>query len=592
MRIANPRILAVTVSILIWFMYDQASAQAGRGHSSPPNVLILFSDQHAAAVLGSAGSDTVLTPNLDRLADEGVRFTRCAVSHPLCTPSRATIQTGLYAELHGANDNNVFMDSPDTEYIAEIFADAGYATGYAGKWHLDGARDQDGNLTRAQRVGNNSYVPADRRRGYQEWYGYEKGLDHDTPAYWDDSVDPPELNSALSYDWELSFHRDVLLDFTQVHGDTGTPWMYFLSIGMPHTPEEAPTEFVDLYPLEDIQIPDWITRTLTDDEMDTALAALQIYYAQISFVDDEIGLILDALEDQGQADNTIIIYTSDHGDLLGSHWGEAWSGFNDVPFNFREKNTPFENAIRVPLIVRWPELIPAGLVADPLISSVDLPPTILGLAGLSIPAKMQGLNMEAWCLGELGPERDAVYLSRQSDDSPDWTALWTWDYLYSPGSAYPVLYEYQSDPYETTNLFDTAEVSDIQADLNARLTELEDAALDEGNAAQLPRETEAGATSVEGLVPCFIASAAYGSPLASELDGLRDVRDARLLTNPAGSAFVDTYYRLSPAIADKVSRSPALGAAVRAVLKPVISASRFFMQTREEPAAVTSPQPE
>ncbi len=535
-------------------VFAQASAQR-------PNVLILFPDQHLHSVLSLAGHELIQTPNLDRLAAGGVRFTRCAVAHPVCTPSRATMQTGLYAELHGTPRNNMFMDPSDAEYVAEVYSRAGYATGYVGKWHLDGGeRDADGNPTLQFRQRENSFVERDRRRGYQEWLGYEHCEDHDDPFFWDDSVDPPVFTRVPEHGWDPTWQRASMLDFAQRHGEAGRPWMYYISFGPPHTPDEAPQEWLDLYDRDTIPLPAWIDQTLTDEEVAFARESLHYYYAMISFVDYEVGQILDGLEALGQAENTLIVYTSDHGDLLGSHWDEL----DNDRRRFRTKALPFANAFRVPLIMRWPGRIPAGLEVDELISNVDIPLTTLKLAGLPVPGAMQGVNMQEWCLGRQGPRRDGLYVSMRNFIRGDWTAVWTGDYLYSPGNDFRVLYDHVNDPLETTNLVDLPAMASTQQTLADLLDELTVAASTRGNQ-----------TQISGGGNCFIATAAYGTPLAEELNALRALRDERLLTNAAGRAFVDTYYRLSPALAERVAESPGLAAAVRGLIELVLIAARW-----------------
>ena len=158
-----------------------------------PNVLVIQPDQHRGTVMGCAGDSQVKTPNLDRLASEGIRFSRCASSSPVCSPFRGTMQTGLYCHTHGVDVNNILLD-PELITFADLFADAGYATGYIGKWHLDGGKP---------RGGGGFIESGPRRAGWQEWHGYQKG--HEFFEVWDYNENRERVQIE-GYDWEPMWH--------------------------------------------------------------------------------------------------------------------------------------------------------------------------------------------------------------------------------------------------------------------------------------------------------------------------------------------------------------------------------------------------
>ena len=354
-----------------------------------PNILILQPDQHRGTVMGCAGDTQAITPNLDRLAAQGIRFTNCASSSPVCSPFRGSFQTGLYPHRHRVVINNIRM-AAEVTCFAEIFAEAGYGTGYIGKWHLDGGWPKEG---------CGGYVPAERRRGWQTWHGYEKSHRFfDVWQYNDERKQVP----VEGYDWEPAWHTDLALDFVRRQRDAGKPWVYYVAYGPPHLPKECPKEFLDRYPPEKFTFRPDVAAQLPKERHDELRQDLQMYYAQVSAVDHEVGRIMAGLEKLGVADNTIVFYTSDHGDFLGTGAGRKR--------RLRGKGLPRQSAFRIPCILRWPRRIKPGQVCNELVSNVDFPETLLDLAGLPIPRAMQGHSKAGWCLAGKGHHTDALYL--------------------------------------------------------------------------------------------------------------------------------------------------------------------------------------
>lgn len=414
-----------------------------------PNVLILQPDQHRGTVMGCAGDTQIKTPNLDRLAAEGIRFENCVSSSPVCSPFRATFQTGLYPHIHGVDSNgeSLFVNGGG---FAELFANAGYATGYIGKWHIDGQRIK----------GSGGFIPEDRRLGWREWHGYESGHEFLNPWQFNDKR---EQVPVKGYNWEPTWHTDKALDFVRRKTAEGKPWIYYVSYGPPHNPKECLDKFLDQYPVESFVLPPDVKKLFADDE--TAIRReLRMYYALTASIDFEIGRLLEELRELGVDDNTIILYTSDHGDRLGSHTDpDSPPGREAKP---RGKGCPYASAFRIPLIVRWPKSIPAKQVCDALVNSVDVTPTILDLAGLKIPEAYQGDSMAAWCRGEEGPRNEAVYLGIggleprkvRTKGRRAWRAVWDGRYLFAPPTEpdnYRHLYDHRNDPYEMSNLIDS-----------------------------------------------------------------------------------------------------------------------------------------
>jgi len=420
-----------------------------------PNVIIIQPDQHRGTIMRCAGDEQVMTPNLDRLAAEGVRFVNCASSSPVCSPFRGTFQTGLYPHTHGVDRNNVLLD-PTLPTFAEIFSDHGYATGYIGKWHLDGGipPDQPG-----------GYIePGPRRQGWQEWYGYEKGHEYLNVWKYDDNRKKVRVQG---YGWEPAWHTDMALDFVRRHRNMNKPWLYYVAYGPPHLPQQCPERFLKMYDPNAFQLPPDVARRLPPAKRKELRTILQCYYAQVTAIDFEVGRLLRGLRELGVDRDTIVLYTSDHGDKLGSHWSPG--------LRLRGKAAPFASAFRIPLMVRWPGRIKPGQVHDCLVSSVDLTPTILDLAGLPVAATMQGDSMAPWCLTGKGKANEAVYLglhgSLTGDTERAWRAVWDGRYIYAPGK-FHVLYDHQEDPHEMKNLINLPQYADVRKRLDALLLHL------------------------------------------------------------------------------------------------------------------------
>jgi arylsulfatase A-like enzyme len=232
----------------------------------------------------------------------------------------------------------------------------------------------------------------------------------------------------------------MALDFAKRRSAAGEPWLYYLAFGPPHVPEQCPQRFLDLFPLDKIELPPDVKARFKGANEKTIRKKFQVYYALVAAIDVEIGRLLEGLKRLGVEDNTIILYTSDHGDYLGSHVADADSR------KLRGKAAPYATAFRTPLIIRWPSRIKPGLISDALVSSADLAPTLLDLAGVPPIPAAQGLSMAPWCLTGDGPRREAIWIGLGK-----WRAAWDGRFVYSP-EPYSILYDHRTDPYEMNNL--------------------------------------------------------------------------------------------------------------------------------------------
>jgi arylsulfatase A-like enzyme len=436
-------------------------ASAGSPANESPNVLIIQPDQHRGPIMGCAGDTQIQTPNLDRLAAEGIRFSRVASASPVCSPFRGTLQTGLYPHKHGVEKNDVRVNLEKTG-IAEVFAEAGYATGYIGKWHLDGGMPKKEGGEGLTPKGVGGFVPPERRLGWREWQGYEKAHEYFEVWKYDEQG---KKHRVEGYDWEPTWQTDTALDFIRRNETEECPWLYYIAYGPPHVPPQCIDRFLSMYDPEQFVFPPDVAGRLSPEREEELRQIWRMYYAQVTAIDHEIGRLLQGLRDLGADRNTIILYTSDHGDRLGSHAGSQGK--------LRGKGSPHANAFRIPLIVRWPGQIPPGQVCDALAGSVDLAPTILDLAGLPPIEGMQGQSMAGWCVNGAGPRHEAIWIGLG-----DWRAAWDGRWLYARGGKYRLLYDHETDPHEMNNLFDDSSYAKTRMRMHRLLVELAEKAED------------------------------------------------------------------------------------------------------------------
>ncbi|MHA7941587.1 sulfatase family protein [Formosa sp. 3Alg 14/1] len=412
-----------------------------------PNILILLTDQWRAQATGYAGDPNVKTPNLDRLASESINFTNAVSGTPVCTPFRAALLTGQLPLTTGVFMNDVQLN-PDALSMAEIFSEYDYHTGYIGKWHLDGHG-------RLQNV-----PPGERRQGFEFWNGNECTHNYNHSVYYDN--DNPERKIWEQYD---TFDQtDAALHYINDRKAIEDPFLMIVSYGTPHGPyHTAPKSYRDRFNPEDIKL----RPNVPEKSQKRAKKELSGYYAHITAIDDMIGKITQQLKDDGQWDNTIILFTSDHGDLLGSH-GEL------------KKQQPYDESIRVPMLLKLPankKIAPS--INKTVVNSEDILPTLLGLTDIAIPSTIEGTDFSPNILNN--EELDNAALIRSIQPFGSWNrnrggreyrGLRTPRYTYTRDLNGPwLLFDNQEDPYQETNLIGNEKYATIQSELDTQLTQ-------------------------------------------------------------------------------------------------------------------------
>ena len=409
-----------------------------------PNVVILLADQWRGQALGCAGDPNARTPRLDRLASQGVMLATAVSNCPVCSPFRASLMTGRYPLSHGVFVNDVCLNR-EAVSLAQAFGKAGYRTGYIGKWHLDGH-------------GRSSFIPQERRQGFEFWRANECTHDYNHSLYY---ADLDEKHYWKGYDVEAQ--TDEALGF--IRAQRQKPFLLVLSWGPPHNPyETAPERFRGLFRTANIQL----RPNVPPEARATALRDLSGYYAHCAALDECAGRIMATLKEGGLDENTILVMTSGHGDMLGSH-AEI------------RKQRPWDESILVPLLVRWPgglKQTRRKLLAP--IGSPDIMPTLLGLCGIKVPSTVEGENRAAWLRGK-EPDGDRAELICCITPFGEWTrdkggrefrGLRTTRYTYVRSLEGPWLfYDNQNDRYQQHNLIGDAAYAALQSDLDGRLNQ-------------------------------------------------------------------------------------------------------------------------
>lgn len=415
-----------------------------------PNLLYLFGDEHRGQAIGYANPD-VQSPVIDRLAAEGVRFTHAYANSPVCTPSRGSLLTGQWPWQHGAISNDLPVHhGPETPSIARALKGAGYRCGYIGKWHIGGwPRDR-------------FTPPGPARLGFDDlWAAWECHHQYMRPKYHlNDSPDPVLLEGV----YEPEVQTDLALAWLQDHLDGSSaapdqPFCLFLSYGPPHDPyRPLPPGYEDHY--------DPASLAVRPNCADTPnhRRDLADYYAHVTALDTQIGRLISLLRERGVLDNTLVVYSSDHGTMLGSH-------------GMTHKQQPWEESINIPLVMRFGDRLPRGTTNDLLIGIVDYAPTLLGLLDVPIPPAMQGHNLAPHILGQRDDCPESVYLTELicCDQAvrlqlQPWRGVRTARYTYARDINGPwVLYDNDSDPYQRQNLATTQEGQPLREELEREL---------------------------------------------------------------------------------------------------------------------------
>lgn len=489
--------------------------------SRPPNILLITSDQQHHRALG-LHTPVLQTPNLDRLAAEGTLFERAYCNNPLCSPSRSTIITGRYPAWHGCWTLGVKLDESEPN-IADMLGSAGYATSLIGKAHFQptASTPDQTSLEAHPTLGDLDFwrsfhgpfygfdrVELARNHGDESLVGqhYAIWLEEKGPTdwrrhfrSWPPTTDEPRRHGVWSLPAELHYSvwtAERAISAIESAVEEGRPFFCWVSYHDPHPPYLTPDPYASMYNPEDVEpgrldpdelerMPPWMARTQERDpdfsdlletpfyvhglrshvvDEYTLRTNIAIYYGMLTLLDEQVGRILGRLDALGVTDDTLVVFTTDHGHFLGQH-GLTTKG----PFHY-------EDMLRLPMLVRFPGRVPRGRRSSGLQALVDLAPTFLAAAGLPPPTWMQGVDQLPVWRGESTSARDDVIVENRQQ--PTTVHLRTYiDERYKltvhRGRRWGELFDLQEDPDELHNLFADPSCLALRAELMHRFLDAE-----------------------------------------------------------------------------------------------------------------------
>lgn len=427
---------------LAWCGWAPAAERA----PTRPNIVFAFSDEHRWQSLSFAETPELKMPALERLAQEGASFKTFVSNNPLCMPARTMIMTGRWPYATRQLENNGAVVDPEGQpTLGKIFRAAGYRTGYVGKWHI-GMRPEGA--------------------GFDRTFVWEN-----TNHHWGSFYRDGQGNRIAYKGYNAVGMTDQALAFIDESAKTNAPFFLMVAWNPPHAKfTDPPDDTKALYPKESLHFrPNYEGKPKSREQ---ELANYQGYCAHITAVDRELGRILQRLDDLGLSDNTVLIYSSDHGSMFGEHGKSS-------------KRHPEEESILVPFLARWPGRIPAGTRPDQLYGTIDVFPTLCDLAGLPAPASCAGSSAAPALFGRPAKGPDAQFIMHISNkkecdkvvDDPKarvfrefFRGVRTPQYTYAVGVHGPwLLFDNAQDHYQTKNLVDDPAYAEVRAACQKRL---------------------------------------------------------------------------------------------------------------------------
>ena len=454
---------------------------ANQSTANRPNLVYVFADQLGYRACGYASAGETIqpvqphTPNIDALARQGASFGNAVSGHPVCAPYRASLLTGKYTTSTGMVINELRIN-PHHHCFGHVLTENGYDTSWIGKWHLW-----------ANELGNhhdpkNGYTPpGPHRLGFDGYWAAYNFHHHYVDAYY--YTDSAEKITIPGY--EPDGQTDIAIERLRQGAASGKPFALFLSYGTPHDPwgvENVPQAYEERFrDAEFLRPPNYKSQNdpyadawarFKPGEREQLDAWMRVYYAMTANLDWNIGRLLAAIDEQGLRENTVLVFTSDHGEMFGAQGRRA-------------KNIFYDEAVRVPFLVRWPGHVPAGSISDVCLNTPDIMPTLLSLLDLPIPGEVEGMDLSRCALGVDGPQPEFAFMQCTGataawQDGHEWRALRDKRYTYAVYhvDGRELLFDNQVDPYQMRNLIDdptsAPQLERFRAMLKAKMASLND----------------------------------------------------------------------------------------------------------------------
>ena len=427
--------------VAAWSASDLLAPVSAAQPAQRYNLLVVQTDEHHFGTLGCYGGSIVGTPHIDAIAHRGALCSSFYATTPVCSPSRAALVSGLYPQKTPVVTNNIPLDDGVVTF-AELLRRQGYATGYAGKWHLDGA-------------GKPQWAP--RRK-----FGFEDNRFMFNRGHWKKLIDTPDgprvgsrnrrgrpdygLAGADSETFTTDWLCNKAIDFIRKNRER--PFCYMISIPDPHGPNRVRAPYDTMYSGVDVPIPASLRKRPQQAPRwgrpaDVTAAQLRqimpAYYGMVKCIDDNVGRIVATLRSEGVLDRTVMVFTSDHGDLCGEH-GRL------------NKGVPYEASARIPFLICCPDRIPPGTVVTAALSCVDFLPTVMSLLEVPVEHAVDGRNAAPLLMGQEHSWHDVTFLRSTSSREP-WLCVVTSRYkLVYAADDVAWLIDVQEDPQELTNI--------------------------------------------------------------------------------------------------------------------------------------------
>jgi arylsulfatase A-like enzyme len=440
------------------FLAGTAAGLAASAAPARPNLVYVFADQLRYHSCGYAGDEFARTPNLDRLASQSCNFHQAVSNTPVCAPHRASLMTGKCQSSTGMAINELRL-SPEHETFGAALTRGGYRTAYLGKWHMWANQ-----LGHHEETRNGFVPPGPYRLGFDGyWAAYNFNHNYYRAPYFEN-----DTTRHIRAQFEPDGQTGAAIRYIEAQANAAAPFALFLSWGPPHDPSDeanVPPQYRELF--RGVTLPKRPNYSEVSDPYADDWARLppnyaklvenwqRTYYAQTANIDWNLGRLTDALDRLGLADNTVLVFTSDHGEMFGSHGRRA-------------KYIFYEEALRVPFLVRWPGRIPEKRTSDVLLGTPDIMPTVLSLLGVPVPRSVEGNDLSRHALGQSAAEPDAAHLQGMGTtaawtDGTEWRGLRDREYTYAiyRRDGRELLFHNLSDPYQ---------MRDLAADRSAAVT--------------------------------------------------------------------------------------------------------------------------